>query len=235
MNNPNPAGNNTSAANALLNDQARLASAVRAGLPVISSSSIPTSSVAPDHGKPRIDGLPRAADRVSAPARQGLLIQTSYTFADAESTQRVSFREPLRPSKPTGNSATLRHAFKVNWVYQLPIGRAPLLGNVGSGLDRLVGGWEIGRIWPRTERPAPQLRQRATGRFDDKDLQKMYKIRKDDANRVVYILPQDVIDNTIKAFSTSATSPTGYSSLGPPTGRYFAPGQRSRLHPGVCW
>jgi hypothetical protein len=39
----------------------------------------------------------------------------------------------------------------------------------------------------------------------------------------VYILPQDVIDNTIKAFSTSATNPTGYSSRGPPTGSYFAP------------
>src|SRR5947208_10408475 len=40
---------------------------------------------------------------------------------------------------------------------------------------------------------------------------------KDDANRIVYILPQDVIDNTFKAYSTSATSPTGYGSLGPPS------------------
>jgi hypothetical protein len=37
------------------------------------------------------------------------------------------------------------------------------------------------------------------------------------------MLPQDIIDNTIKAFSVSATSPTGYSSLGPPQGRYLAP------------
>jgi hypothetical protein len=35
----------------------------------------------------------------------------------------------------------------------------------------------------------------------------------------VYILPQDIIDNTIKAYSVSAT---GYSA-GDPTGRYFAP------------
>ena len=37
------------------------------------------------------------------------------------------------------------------------------------------------------------------------------------------MLPQDVIDNTVKAFNVSATSPTGYGPLGPPTGRYFAP------------
>jgi hypothetical protein len=37
------------------------------------------------------------------------------------------------------------------------------------------------------------------------------------------MLPQDIIVNTIKAFSTSATSATGYGALGAPTGRYFAP------------
>jgi len=36
------------------------------------------------------------------------------------------------------------------------------------------------------------------------------------------MLPQDVIDNTILAFNTSATSQTGYAGAAP-TGRYFAP------------
>jgi hypothetical protein len=40
---------------------------------------------------------------------------------------------------------------------------------------------------------------------------------------IVYSWPQDIIDETIKAFSTSATSITGYGALGPPSGRYFAP------------
>jgi hypothetical protein len=37
------------------------------------------------------------------------------------------------------------------------------------------------------------------------------------------MLPQDIIDNTFKAFSVSATSADGYSSNGPPSGRYMAP------------
>ena len=39
----------------------------------------------------------------------------------------------------------------------------------------------------------------------------------------VFMLPQDVIDNTRRAFNVSTTSPTGYSALGVPQGRYFAP------------
>jgi hypothetical protein len=48
-------------------------------------------------------------------------------------------------------------------------------------------------------------------------------VRIDHAGREVYMWPQDIIDETVKAFSVSATSPTGYGDLGPPSGRYFAP------------
>jgi hypothetical protein len=56
-----------------------------------------------------------------------------------------------------------------------------------------------------------------------KDLGKMFKLRFDDAGRTIYMLPQDVIDNTRRAFNVSATSLTGYGALGPPSGRYLAP------------
>ena len=36
------------------------------------------------------------------------------------------------------------------------------------------------------------------------------------------MLPQDIIDQTVNAFSVNATSPTGYAGAAP-TGRYFAP------------
>ena len=39
----------------------------------------------------------------------------------------------------------------------------------------------------------------------------------------LYMLPQDIIDNTVRAYSVSATSATGYSDQGVPTGRYIAP------------
>jgi hypothetical protein len=37
------------------------------------------------------------------------------------------------------------------------------------------------------------------------------------------MLPQDVIDETVKAFSVSPTSASGYGAQGAPSGRYFAP------------
>jgi hypothetical protein len=50
----------------------------------------------------------------------------------------------------------------------------------------------------------------------------MFALRFDNVERHVYLLPRDVIDNTILAFNTSPTSPTGYAGAAP-TGRYFAP------------
>ncbi len=48
------------------------------------------------------------------------------------------------------------------------------------------------------------------------DLQKAFKLRFDDAGKLIYMLPQDIIDNTVRAFSVSATSATGYSAQGVP-------------------
>ena len=56
----------------------------------------------------------------------------------------------------------------------------------------------------------------------DEDLQSVFQLRFDDANRIIYQLPDDIIQNTIKAYSFNASSATGYSGDAP-TGRYFAP------------
>jgi hypothetical protein len=89
-------------------------------------------------------------------------------------------------------------------------------------MDRLIGGWQIqGTVRVQTGRMVDFGNVRMVG-FNEKELRAMYKLRID-ANQRVFMLPQDVIDETIKAFSVSATSPTGYGDLGPPTGRYFAP------------
>jgi hypothetical protein len=117
---------------------------------------------------------------------------------------------------------------KVNWLYELPFGRARRYGgNVNGFVDRLIGGWEFdggGRVQSGLILSFGNVK--LVG-MSQKDLQNVYKIeeRKDPSTgkQLLFILPQDIIDNTIKAFSTSATSATGYGSAGPPSGRYFAP------------
>jgi hypothetical protein len=151
----------------------------------------------------------------------GLLVQANYQLAKAFSSSRVSFRAPR---VNTLDDITLKHAFKVSWVYELPIGRGKaLFGKVGPVLDRVVGGWEFhgsGRVQSGQLYDFGNVRLVGMTR---RDLSKVFKLRFDNATRVAYLLPQDIIDNTIKAFNASATSATGYGSQGVPTGRYFAP------------
>ncbi len=166
---------------------------------------------------------------------KGLLVQTNYQFAKSFESNRVSFRAPLVNRLDTN---TLRHAFKVNWVYELPIGRSQMLfGKAGPVLDRIVGGWEFhgaGRV------QSGQLFNFGNVNLvgmTAKDLAREFKLRFNDAAKIVYILPQDIIDNTIRAFSVSATSANGYGSLGAPTGRYIAPANSRnciQVYSGQC-
>jgi hypothetical protein len=165
----------------------------------------------------------------------GLSVQANYQWAKAFSSARVSFRAPRVNELDTN---TLRHAFKVSWGYELPIGRGKaLLGNLGNVLDRIVGGWEVygsGRV------QSGQLYDFGNFRLvgmTGKELAKAFKLRFDDTARVAYLLPQDIIDNTIRAFNASATSPTGYGTLGVPTGRYLAPASSAtcqQIFSGQC-
>jgi hypothetical protein len=89
-------------------------------------------------------------------------------------------------------------------------------------LDRIVGGWEFhgtGRV--QSGQVLNFGNVNLVGMTQD-EFRKEFKLRFDDAKGVVYHLPQDIIDNTIKAFSVSATTPDGYTR-GAPTGRYIAP------------
>ena len=54
------------------------------------------------------------------------------------------------------------------------------------------------------------------------ELQKNFRLRFDDAGRAIYMLPQDIYENTLRAYSVSATTASGYSGEAP-TGRYIAP------------
>jgi hypothetical protein len=155
---------------------------------------------------------------------QGLQFQTSYVFGNTYGSNRYSLRYPRIRSLSTGTEGGLAHAFRANWVYELPFGQNRRFGSgVGPWMDRLIGGWSfdgIARIQSGTKLDFGNVR--LVGMSAD-ELRDAFKLRFDDANKLVFMLPQDIIDNTVRAFSTSATSATGYSDQGVPTGRYMAP------------
>ena len=154
----------------------------------------------------------------------GLQFQTSYVFGNTWGTSRYSLRYPRERSVSTGVEGSLAHAFRANWVYELPFGQGRrFAGGVGPWMDRLVGGWSldgIARLQSGTKLDFGNVR--LVG-MDVKELEDSFKLRFDNERRLVFMLPQDIVDNTVRAFSTSATSATGYSDQGVPTGRYMAP------------
>ena len=231
-NNPNPyapaSASTSSNATGLYGDPTRRANAIDAGLAPNFFLANPGlqggANFTGNGGYSRYDALQIDLRRRMA---KGLMVQANYQFAKTFESSRVSFRSPRVNVLDTN---TLRHAFKVNWGYELPIGRGKaLLGGAGAWLDRLVGGWEFygsGRVQSGQLFNFGNIQNfgnvQLVGMTMD-DLRKAFKLRFDDAAGIAYTLPQDIIDNTIRAFNTSATSATGYSDRGVPTGRYIAP------------
>ncbi|MFN7622687.1 MAG: hypothetical protein ACK5RS_06015, partial [Acidobacteriota bacterium] len=81
---------------------------------------------------------------------KGLLVQGNYVFAraftnaftsSASVVGQPSTLRNMRLSK-TVSPFNIEHTFKVNWIYELPIGKGLWLGgNVGGVADRIIGGW----------------------------------------------------------------------------------------------
>jgi hypothetical protein len=93
-------------------------------------------------------------------------------------------------------------------------------------MDRLIGGWSfdgIARI--QTGRMLDFGNVRLVG-MSKRELQDAFKLRFDHAGKAIYILPQDIVENTVRAFSVSAPSASGYSGE-LPDGRYLAPANAS--------
>jgi len=112
-----------------------------------------------------------------------------------------------------------------NWLYELPFGHGKRFASNANGvMDRVIGGWNYqGVVRVQSGRMIDLGDVRLVGMTAD-DVRAMFTTRTvTDPNNgfrtLVYMLPQDVIDNTIKAFSVNAT---GYTQ-GAPAGRYFAP------------
>jgi hypothetical protein len=227
--NPNPIGLVSNGQNTgIINSAALRANATAAGVPanffVANPDLLGGANIRTNVGKSKYDSLQFEVRRRFT---QGLHAQASYVFGEGYLSSFETLREPVlmlrdvsTPNTPAGD---ITHALKLNAYYELPFGQGRRFGAGANGfVDRLIGGWTIG-IASRLQsgRLLDLGNLRLVGMTKD-DVQDMFKLRFDPAGRKVWMLPQDVIDQTIAAFSVSATSPTGYAGAAP-TGRYFAP------------
>jgi hypothetical protein len=124
-------------------------------------------------------------------------------------------------------SDNVRHAIKTQWDWTIPVGRGERFGtDMNSFMNAVVGGWSFKGVGRVQSRLINFGNVRLVG-MTPADLQDLYRfdIRTDPASGLnsVYMMPDDVILNTRRAFSVSSTSTTGYGSLGAPEGRYIAP------------
>src|SRR5262249_15255073 len=108
--------------------------------------------------------------------------------------------------------------------YDIPVGRGKRFGtDMSPWLNGVIGNWVFnmtGRVTTGTIIDIGSVK--LVGMSLD-DLQKAFKAYVDPATKIVYDMPQDIIQNAIKAFSTTGRSGAGYGALGAPTGRYLAP------------
>ncbi len=170
---------------------------------------------------------------------KGVLIGASYTWAHALSYDNILSLHGLDHGRYEAPSAfDTRHAIKLNWVYELPLGeKHALLGQVhNSVLRTAVSGWQFSGV-SRVQSGSPSQLIGNRGTFTPGDngvvlhnlttsqLQDMISIRKTStittsgaANGIVYFLPQSLIDNTLAAFQLNG-KPLDPNApyIGPPT------------------
>jgi carboxypeptidase family protein len=153
----------------------------------------------------------------------GLQFDANYSYGKGYLSEHFSFRVPRLSTRATGGEGDVTHGLKATGLYELPFGQGRRYGSgAGPMMDRLINGWQVsGTTRIQSGRLFDLGNVRVVG-MDLDEVQKLFKLRFE-SNTVIYAWPQDIIDETIKAYSVSATSPTGYGALGAPSGRYFAP------------
>jgi Carboxypeptidase regulatory-like domain/TonB dependent receptor/TonB-dependent Receptor Plug Domain len=154
---------------------------------------------------------------------KGLSANVNYQYA----VEAGSAFDGFRFGRTMIPSENVRHAIKTQWDWTIPVGRGQRFGTtLNPVLDGILGGWSFNGVGRIQARVIDFGNVRLVGMSVD-ELTDMYKFdirtNPDTGLQTVYMLPDDVILNTRRAFSVSTTSMTGYSSLGVPEGRYIAP------------
>jgi hypothetical protein len=209
--------------NDLDGNSGRRANALAAGLPAnlfvvnpdVDDANVLDSGAFSDYHALQID-LRRRLSR-------GLWTNLNYQYAIEGGSAFLSFAR----GRVMNQGGNVRHAIKTQWDWTLPVGRGQRFGtDMNRWLDGLLGGWSfngVGRIQAVTVNLG---NVRLVG-MTHAELQSVYKhirITGPDGIERVQMLPDDIILNTRRAFSISATAVDGYNpTLGAPEGRYIAP------------
>jgi hypothetical protein len=144
----------------------------------------------------------------------------------------------------------LRHAFKFDATYDLPFGNGrKFLASSHWLADFFLGGWTLSPT-VRWQSGSPILLEgvQLVG-MDAKELQDAIGVyfnttviqptTPNESTSVANVtwLPADIINNTIRAFTTTGSTATGYAANRAPTGRFIAPagyGNCQQRTPGTC-
>jgi hypothetical protein len=201
-----------------------IASGIRANYfvlnPLVNGNSVTDSGAFSDYHALQIDLRRRLS--------QGLSASVNYQYAREGGSAFDGFAYG-RTMVPNNN---LRHAIKTQWDWTIPVGRGQrYLTDSNAWVDGFLGGWSFKGVG-RFQTPMLDFGNvRLVGMTLD-DLQSIYRqsIKVDPTSQVgqqrAYYLPDDIVQNTRRAFSLSTSNANGYSTtLGAPdpNGRYFAP------------
>ena len=219
--NPNVGGALTA-----IDTAANRAQALTAGLPrnlVVMNPAVGGVFVVADQNWTKYNGLQLELRRRLS---QGLLVGVNYAYGIKKTSNQPTLAYP-RIEVDQSEDRNAPHAFKMNWDYEIPIGRGKRYGgNMHPVVDWIVGNWQYsGAGIVKTDRYR-MVGVKAEG-MSIEDVQKEFKIRieKNTAgNTVVFSYPEEIRLNTWAAFAVDPTTPTGYSvARGVPTGRYLRP------------
>jgi hypothetical protein len=159
---------------------------------------------------------------------RGLSASGSYQYAIERGSAFLNFKY----GREMRTQPNVRHAIKSQWDWTVPVGHGQRFGsNLHPILEGVIGGWSVngvGRVQARVVdfSDSNSGNVRVVG-MSNEEVQELFRhsIRINPANGLptVYMMPDDIILNTRRAFSVDPTSLTGYGQLGVPEGRYFAP------------
>lgn len=220
-----PAAAPTTAATDLDGTASRRTNAANAGLPAnffvlnpdVNAANVTDSGAFSDYHAMQFEVRRRLSN--------GLSTNVNYQYAFKEGGSAFDGFTWGRTNTPTAN---VRHSLKFQTDWTIPVGRGHRFGaDMSKALDLIAGGWSVNAVG-RAQTVLVDFGNVNLVGMTKAELQEMYKyyFRPNPTTGLteVWMLPEDVILNTRRAFTTSTTTVDGYSTtLGAPTGKYIAP------------